>query len=539
MKHIVLAMIIACAQLIGHAQSLETGYSYIQYQKYNSAENFFHEFLKKEPGNEEAWLGLINSYLLQNKTGKAVDSLSAVPGEIQSSPFIAIARGTVSLALNNKDSAKIYFGNAMSAVKSKKSLLPAYVAQAQVYSGNGDIPYAVTLLTNTLKKNDKNPWLHSLLGKCYRRLHDGSKAFQAFTTATQEDKHYADAFYELGKIFQTQKNKEMYLEYFTKAIAADKDFAPAYYELYEHYLYTDPAKAMTIFNDYRRLADPDPKQDYANADLLYLTKQYPLAISRATELLKRDTVVPRLHKLVAYSYAESGDTANALAAMQKYFTVGDDSIFIAKDFETAARLFGAGSINRQDSAMTYLAKAAAITTDAAARFGYYRELANQAKRAQDYAMEAKWLGLYYQKNENAKNVDLFNWGIAAYRAGDYAMSDTVFAEYTEKYPDQTYGYYWRAKSNAAIDTTMEQGLAIPHYNQLIQMLNPDSLSATDKKWLTEAYSYLGAYETNTKKNYEQAIDYFEMILVVDPENQTAKKYIDILEETKSTAEASR
>ncbi len=78
---------------------------------------------------------------------------------------------------------------------------------------------------------------------------------------------------------------------------------------------------------------------------------------------------------------------------------------------------------------------------------------------------------------------------------------------------------------------METGLAIPHYRKLTEILNIDSLSAADKKWITEAYSYLAAYETNTLKNYDQAVGYFEKILVLDPENETAKKYISVLEQT--------
>ena len=347
MKQVILLAVILCAQHISDAQSAETGAKYLLYQKYASAENFFHQYLKSQPASDEAWLYLINSYILQNKAGKAMDSLAAAPATVLGSPHILIARGTLALAQNKKDSARIYFEKAMTSVKSKKSLLPALIAEAHVSSINGDINYATEVISNTLKKNKNNPWLYTLLGKCYRRLHDGSKSYQAFTTATQEDEKYADAFYELGKLFQTQKNKDMYLAYFTKAIAADRDFAPAYYELYDHYLYVDPGKAMAYFKDYLRLTDPAPGHDYAFADLLYLNKQYPDAIAHATELLERDSIVPRLHKLVAYSYAELGDTVKALTSMKNYFVSGNDSIFIAKDFETTAKLYGAVEVNQR------------------------------------------------------------------------------------------------------------------------------------------------------------------------------------------------
>ena len=45
----------------------------------------------------------------------------------------------------------------------------------------------------------------------------------------------------------------------------------------------------------------------------------------------------------------------------------------------------------------------------------------------------------------------------------------------------------------------------------------------------EAYAYLAAYATNTKKDYATAVAYFEKLLQIDPENADAKKYIGVLQ----------
>jgi tetratricopeptide (TPR) repeat protein len=104
----------------------------------------------------------------------------------------------------------------------------------------------------------------------------------------------------------------------------------------------------------------------------------------------------------------------------------------------------------------------------------------------------------------------------------------VFAVYTEKYPAQDFGYYWRARCNAAIDTAMEQGLAVPHYSKVIEIDEADTANAVNRKHLIEAYGYLAAYKANHDKDYKLAIDYFEKLLMLDPNNDSAKKYIDIL-----------
>ena len=115
---------------------------------------------------------------------------------------------------------------------------------------------------------------------------------------------------------------------------------------------------------------------------------------------------------------------------------------------------------------------------------------------------------------------------------------TVFGKYITEYPDQTFGYYWRARSNTARDSAMEKGYAVPHYQNLIAVAQKDTVvSETNKKWMIEAYGYLAAYETNTNKNYAVAIQYFEKLLELDPQNTDAQKYIGILRKNLSSPDA--
>ena len=90
----------------------------------------------------------------------------------------------------------------------------------------------------------------------------------------------------------------------------------------------------------------------------------------------------------------------------------------------------------------------------------------------------------------------------------------------------------RARSNALLDSTMESGIAIPHYNKLIEVLEKDTSNATNKKWLVEAYGYVAAYETNKEKDYDTAIEYLEKVLTIDPANKDAQRYLSILEKNK-------
>jgi tetratricopeptide (TPR) repeat protein len=124
-------------------------------------------------------------------------------------------------------------------------------------------------------------------------------------------------------------------------------------------------------------------------------------------------------------------------------------------------------------------------------------------------------------------------------AKEYEAADSVFGLYVKQYPDQGFGYYWQARSSALIDKDMETGKAVPHYQKLIELLGEDPENETHKKWLVDAYAYLAAFETNKEKDYAEAIDHFEKLLEIDPDNEDAKKYIGILERNLEKTESSK
>ena len=369
------------------------------------------------------------------------------------------------------------------------------------------------------------------MGDAYRKMGNGEEAYKAYNLALSKNAHYAAAIYKIGKIFVSQNNPSVYLKYFVQAIDADPAYTPALYDLYYHYYFVDSHKAMEYFNRYVANSDRDQLNDYRYTDLLYLTKQYDEAIDKAQQLLAshQGDSIPRLYKLLAYSHLGLNDTANAITNLNHYLSLEADSNIVAKDFETMATLY-ATIDNMQDSVIANYTKAAAITKYAVEGYSYYRKIADLYKERDDYANQAHWLGKFYQNNDRASNLDLFNWGIAYFRAEQYTKADTVFGQYTEKYPDQGFGYYWRARTNALRDSTMQEGLAIPYYDQLIDVIEEkDTLSTTHKKWLVQAYGYKAAWATNELNDYPAAIDNLNKVLEIDPANKDARRYLTILE----------
>ena len=128
-------------------------------------------------------------------------------------------------------------------------------------------------------------------------------------------------------------------------------------------------------------------------------------------------------------------------------------------------------------------------------------------------------------------------GFSNYQATQYKTADSIFTVYAEKYPNEIFGYLWRARSNQAMDTAMTQGLAVPHYEKLAEMartLDPVKY----KGQAVSAYFYLVQYYNDIKKDKATAVKYVDKVLEVDPANPDAARIKDVLNKpAKKTAPA--
>lgn len=529
MKKIIIAFFLLWTTAI-QAQTIADGNRNLYYQRYHSAVNTFAQISQQQPGNGEAWLGLTTAHLWQNNFAQAAAALAQAPAEAQKDAYYKTARGSLLLAQGQKDSAALYFNEALDQTRQKDATL--LQAIANVHINFGDANRALELLQTAQKRDKRNPAINTLMGDAYRKLGNSGEAYKQYQEAIARDEKYARAHYQLGDIFLSQKNAELYVQHFEKALAADPAFAPALEKLYAYEFVRNPQKAKEYYSRFMANSDTSVNNQYDLADLLYINKEYNEAIAKAQTLLQQqgDAVQPRIYKMIGYSYAGLQDTAKATTYMQQYFAKAPDSVLVPQDFVSMSEFLMAGSDTANDSlAATYLARAVEVEKDSAALYKRYQQLAELAKNRKDFADQAKWMHRYYVGNEKATNLDLFNTGLAYFRAEQYVMADSIYGMYVTKYPDQSFGYYWQAKSKALQDPEMKEGLAVPAYEQLITVLEKDSADANYQKWMVEALGYLAAYKANTEKNYPEAIAYFERVLEVDPGNNDAQKYIDILE----------
>lgn len=510
------------------AQSVAEARKLLYYERYDGAAHLLQPLLKADPGNAEAWWLLTRVYVHQKRVSGLRDTLSRMPSAVGQQPMGLCIYGLLLLQEHKKDSAVEYFNRALAATKEKDAPILLAIARAQEWADSGDARYAVDLLNKAIKRDKHDAELYVALGNAYRRLMDGTESYKAYQDALAQDGHCVGALYKLGKIFVSQNNAEMYLKYFNEAVGADPLFAPAWYELYYHYYFRDVNKAKECLDHYIAASDPSVANEYLVTDLLYSSRNYSAAIDQAQRLIGRQGKVtePRLYKLIAYSYKELHDSAKALDYMRQYFREQADTGFVVKDYSTMGEIYE--ELGQPDSAAVYFAKASGGEKDSAQQKAIAKQLAGLYKKQKDYSKQALWLGRYYTGSAGVTNLDLFNWGLAHYMAREYSAADSVFGLYETKYPEQDFGYYWRARSDAAIDTAMANGMAIPHYLKLIEIDGKDTVNKTNRKHLIEAYGYIAAYKANTEKDYAGAIDYFDRLLVMEPGNPDALRYVAIL-----------
>ncbi len=516
------------------AQQTDRGRKLYSYEKYGTAIQTLKKAVTETPADITNWYWLVKSQLAAGHIDSVSLTIQQIPATIAEHPLAKVIRGELLLHKNDSLHAWSLFTEAIGTKRKKDPAIQWAVARSIVDAPKGNLLQAIALLEDAAKKDKKNADIHIAIGDAYRKLYDGSSAVRAYQEAIDTDPQNAYPYYMMGKIYQTQNNVEVFTKYYNKAIAADPDFAPVYYPLYYYYYFRDVNKALEYLQSFIAKSDHTIEHDYMLADLYYVSKKYAEAIQTAQQILtnKETTIKPRLYKLMAYSYHGMEDFDNAEKWMKDYFVKEDDSNYVSNDFELMGKI--ASENNASADAAIWYEKAFLMEKDSVLKQGYAKTITGLYKAQKNYAQQAAWTGEQYELNTAFNNVELFNWGVAYYNAKDYSMADSVFGIYADRYPDQTFGYYWRARCNAAIDTAMEIGIAIPHYEDMIEVALKDTGNANNKKWLIQAYGYIAAYRVNTEKKYDDALALYDKILELDPTNDDAGKYKEILEKIKAS-----
>ncbi|MEK7199734.1 MAG: tetratricopeptide repeat protein [Bacteroidota bacterium] len=312
---------------------LTDGIKFLNYDKTNSAKEAFQKAYDANPKDPQNiyWLGqALMATDGGNPSKKQVTAAKIIYQkglqEIGSDPWLLVGMGHVEILEGGDiNSVKQKFEQAITATtetrgknkgKPNPSILNA-IGRANAYVGSdlGDHVYAIDKLKQAATIDLTNPDIYINMGINYLKLggENGGEAVKAYQEAIARDPRNAKAMYRIGKIYQSQNNKEQFELYFNNAIMADQTFPPVYYAYYEYYANKDVSVAKEYLDKFVTYADKDPVNDLYLANYLFLAGRNAESLAKVKELdaAVGSKILPNLDILYALNYDRTGDSVQA------------------------------------------------------------------------------------------------------------------------------------------------------------------------------------------------------------------------------------
>lgn len=528
------------------AQSIQEGVNHLYADRFKSAISVFEKLLAVNPNNMEAtyWLG--QTYFDMDDNAKARDIYNKALATNGSAPLILVGLGHADLLDNKTSDARQKFEAALTASRGRKGddpIVASAVGRANVDAKAGDFNYAIQLLTAASERESKNTEILLQLGNAYRKAkpgEGGGDAYKTYKKALEVNPSFAVANLRLAKLFESQKNWELVLENLNEAIRRDASFAPAYYELFYYYFYRSQfPEAEAQLQKYIANTDADTQNDFLYAQLCWAKKDFDCAITKAEGVVtvSGEKVKPKVLKLLADSYFQKGDYANAKKYIDRYFVREKKEDIIAFDFKLKADILSKTGGTDEEVLDTYV-KGVEFDTVMTSKIEYLKQGAKFFKEAGKRDKEAVLLEMITKIKPDPTINDYFEAMLARYFAKEHELSRATAAIMAQKYPEEIYGYEWMYNNSVAIitdtlrsDTARKAYQAETGLNDVLQLYNFTAKdTAKYKKQYINSVRFLAAYYINDANDKEKSLEFFRKWQEADVANAAAiQGYIDQIE----------
>jgi Flp pilus assembly protein TadD len=502
------------------------GIRLLNYEKNKSARETFQKLVDASPQDPQAiyWLG--QALLATDGGDPSKEQIAAAKalyqkglGSIGSDPWLVTGMGHIELLERGDiNSVKQKFEQAITAStetkgKNKGKANPAILnaigrANAKVGSGLGDNLYAIEKLNQAGQLDLTSPDIFINKGINYLKMggENGGEAVKAYQEAISRDPKSALAYYRVGKVYQSQNNKDLFEQNFDNAITADPTCPLPYFAYYTYYANKDVNKAKEYLDKYVANADRDPKTDYFVAEYLFRAGKNDESLAKIQELEKSagGNEIPRLSILSAYNYDRKGDSVQAKAYLEKFFANAPADKIEPTDYELAVKVLTKfpGS---EAQAATYLEKAIATDTSRINKLNYMQQGADMYAKAKNPAEQLNWMKRMVELKGTTTEGDYYRISAAALSAKDYPQTMDWAKKYMAAYPDkpQPYTFYRKAAIASDPDTTSGKGVELLQYIDSIYSLNKDKYKK--ELFLNEYYTIL--YYINKQNALKKSPDF--------------------------------
>lgn len=465
---------------------------------------------------------------------------------------LALTMSTVALAQNDHKAVidqltKIISSDAADKDAQVKAIFKDYKKDPDVMIGIGrayfniqDYATAQTYVDMALKRDRTYGEAYILAGDIYVANDNGGAASAQFEQAIYYEpknpngyRRYAQVNSKANPAASVAKLEELRAqlpEYPVDLIAAD--------------IY-DKAGNITEALKYYEKVDKDKMEDYqlVNFALAYFLKgKFDNSLEVSIFGNKKFPRNAALNRITFFDLTNLQKYPEALLAADALFNRSDSTKITSSDY----LYYGYAYLGNKeyDNAVTMFEKSiAANDGNEADRIDALKNISEAYKQKGDYPQAISTYETYLAalKTQTALDINALAQLYMAEAADTtnsdmqskqlYLKADGIYADMVAKFPSVAiFATLQRAHIAFALDPESTDGLAKPHYEKIITLVNEkEEKEANDNARLIEAYRYLGYYYLVIKDDETNGKAYWQKILDLDPDNMQAKQALGIAE----------
>ena len=305
-----------------------------------------------------------------------------------------------------------------------------------------------------------------------------------------------------------------------------------------YYMSNDFDAALRAYNkaDKSLMEDRD-LSDYAMT--AFFKQKYDIALDVAKFGLSKNPRHAAFNRLAFFNSTELKKWDDALMYADALFNKSDSAKFSYYDYTYYGNALSGAQQHDKAVEMYQKALQQEDMDNKAKRAGVIKQLSDAYKAQEDFPNAIKNYEEYLNTVEKASANDIAALAqlhlqhankktTPEEQAECFILADKTYQDLENKFEDATeYATFMRARVNGYMDPDQKKGLAKPYYEKLDQLIGgKENKDATDKARLTESYRYLISYYFVIQDDKENAKQYAQKLLEIDPENEIAKQVME-------------
>lgn len=275
--------------------------------------------------------------------------------------------------------------------------------------------------------------------------------------------------------------------------------------------------------------------------LLFLKQKYEESLKVSSYGNEKFPRYLSLNRLSLFNLVNLDKNVEAVKYGERLFNASDEPKYTALDYINYGTALQ--RLKRNDEAIAQFQKVLDDRSfDAEQKVSVYKNISDIYKSISDYPNALSYYEKYVKGNQGKMTANIKNGLALLYRqmaleenatpeqkVEAVGKADKVFEEIAKEFPafEQSVTVQ-RAKLAFILDPQDKAGVAKPHYDKLIEIVNGlENKEASDIKQLQTAYQYNMVYFLQIQNDVAKSKEYAAKILEIDPENAMAKQVAEL------------